>query len=149
MLSRHFDSADAYNLPKLRKASIALCLPPVLLGVQVTKKSVSTTDPSHSSSIMRSVTPRTFRFMAGATVGTKKPPQQHMFKQWLFLFCVFVNSGGYFNFFICNGKLFQSKGTNAHVGSEGKYNSAALALVWHQMLRNWSLRYYGALLQRL
>lgn len=55
------------NTPFLRSRPDALCLPPVLLGVYVTKKSVSTTEPSHSRLTSRSVTPRIFRFMTGAT----------------------------------------------------------------------------------
>lgn len=55
------------HMPFLWSRLDVLCLPPVLLGVYVTKKSVSTTEPSHSRSTLRSVPPRIFRFMTGAT----------------------------------------------------------------------------------
>lgn len=55
------------HMPFLWSRLDAFCLPPVLLGVYVTKKSVSTTEPSHSRSTLRSVPPRIFRFMTGAT----------------------------------------------------------------------------------
>lgn len=55
------------HMPFLWSRLNAFCLPPVLLGVYVTKTSVSTTEPSHSRSTLRSVPPRIFRFMTGAT----------------------------------------------------------------------------------